>query len=46
MEVKIFIMLGHFTYIRQRNNKIQGPKPENVQTLIQNKIHNSSDEDN
>lgn len=45
-EVKISIRLGHFTYIRQRNYKIQGPKPENAQALIQNKIHISSDEDN
>lgn len=46
MEAKIFIMLGHFTYIRKINYKIQGSKTENLQTQIQSKIHNSSNEDN
>lgn len=45
MEVKITIRLGHFTCTRQGNFKIQGPKPEKAEAVIQTKIHICTDED-
>lgn len=45
MEVTISMRWGHFAYIRPRNYPIQGPKIENAQAPIQNRIHISSDED-